>query len=182
MLPGFRILAALVVLSVAMLIFGFGAVALLRTAHQNLASQPTWQPAWQTPVEVARAQRNERQQQPDETQTLALLRVDPPAPQAMPSADSSASVTTVPSSDVPPSLDKRNEVSLAEDAAELIGGQPAETTPVEPSATNDRPTSRFRSPPLMRRATGPPSSPRQPIRRPIPHQRRRPRTRPIRRA
>jgi hypothetical protein len=76
MLPGFRILFALVVLSVAILIFGFGALALLRTAHENFASQPTWQPTWRTPIEVANASRNDRQGL--QSHTLALLRVDPP--------------------------------------------------------------------------------------------------------
>jgi len=34
MLPGFRFLFAAIVLSMSVLIFGFGAAALLRTAHE----------------------------------------------------------------------------------------------------------------------------------------------------
>lgn len=86
MLPGFRILFALVVLSFAILVFGFGALALLRTAHQNLASQPVWQRDWRTPVEIANARRDDRQASPNETQTLALLRVEPAAQSETPPA------------------------------------------------------------------------------------------------
>src|SRR5262245_30792131 len=78
MLPGIRILFALVVLSCAILVFGFGALALLRTAHQNLASQPAWQQEWRTPAEIANARRDDRPLPSSETQTLALLRVEPP--------------------------------------------------------------------------------------------------------
>jgi hypothetical protein len=76
MLPGIRILFALVVLSFAILVFGFGALALLRSAHQHLASQPAWQQDWRTPVEIANARRDDSQSAAGET--LALLRVDPP--------------------------------------------------------------------------------------------------------
>jgi len=77
MLPGLRILFALVVLSFAILIFGFGAIALLRTAHEDFASQPTWQPGWRSPREVAMLPRTDPPAARQET--LALLRVDPPA-------------------------------------------------------------------------------------------------------
>jgi hypothetical protein len=40
MLPGFRFLAAAIVLSVSMLVFGLGAAALLRSAHEEVASLP----------------------------------------------------------------------------------------------------------------------------------------------
>ena len=60
MLPGFRILFALVVLSVAILIFGFGTLALLRTAHESFSSQPTWH----APLEASAAPHNDRQSTP----------------------------------------------------------------------------------------------------------------------
>jgi len=82
MLPGFRILLALVVLSFAILIFGFGAIALLRTAHENFASQPTWQPSWRAPGEIAMGPRSDPP--PARQETLAMLRVDPPAVKALP--------------------------------------------------------------------------------------------------
>jgi hypothetical protein len=74
MLPGIRILFAIVLLSVSVLIFGLGAAAFLRSAHENIASAPIWRPI-ETPltarVDIA---------QP----TLAMLRVEPePQPAAI---------------------------------------------------------------------------------------------------
>src|SRR5580658_7809261 len=69
MLPGFRFLFAAIVLSMSILIFGLGAVALLRAAHEEFASTPTWRAAPETvfaqPAEAARP-------------VLALLRIDAP--------------------------------------------------------------------------------------------------------
>ena len=66
MLPGLRILFAITLLSVSVLIFGLGAAAYLRSAHENFASAP-WRPI-ETPatarVDLAPA-------------TLAMLRVEP---------------------------------------------------------------------------------------------------------
>ncbi|MFL6818418.1 MAG: PspA/IM30 family protein [Bradyrhizobium sp.] len=45
MLPGFRFLLAAIVLSTSILIFGLGAAALLRAAHDQFASNPYWNPA-----------------------------------------------------------------------------------------------------------------------------------------
>src|SRR5206468_2200031 len=41
MLPGFRFLFAAIVLSMSVLIFGLGAAALLRSAHEEFASLPS---------------------------------------------------------------------------------------------------------------------------------------------
>jgi hypothetical protein len=69
MLPGFRFLFAAIVLSMSILIFGLGATALLRAAHEEFTSNPSWRAAPETkfaqPSEAARP-------------TLAMLRVDPP--------------------------------------------------------------------------------------------------------
>lgn len=69
MLPGFRFLFAAIVLSMSILIFGLGAAALLRAAHEEFASTPTWRAAPETvfaqPAEATRP-------------VLALLRVDAP--------------------------------------------------------------------------------------------------------
>ena len=54
MLPGFRFLFAAIVLSTSMLIFGLGAAALLRAAHEEFASIPTRRP----PPETLFAQRD----------------------------------------------------------------------------------------------------------------------------
>jgi hypothetical protein len=67
MLPGFRFLLAAIVLSISLLIFGLGAAALLRAAHEEFAGIPLRR----APPEVMFAQ-------PDEAgPTLAMLRVEP---------------------------------------------------------------------------------------------------------
>ena len=48
MLPGFRFLFAAIVLSMSILVFGLGAAALLRAAHEEFASTPTWRAAPET--------------------------------------------------------------------------------------------------------------------------------------
>src|SRR3954466_13379238 len=68
MLPGFRFLLAAIVLSVSTLIFGLGAAALLRAAHEEFAGIPSRRPL----PEPVFAQRSE-----PPAPTLALLRVEP---------------------------------------------------------------------------------------------------------
>src|ERR1700742_2216602 len=55
MLPGFRFLFAAIVLSTSMLIFGLGAAALLRAAHEEFASIPSRR----APPETLFAQRDD---------------------------------------------------------------------------------------------------------------------------
>src|SRR4030088_1650612 len=69
MLPGFRFLFAAIVLSMSILIFGLGAAALLRAAHEQFASNPSWRAA----PETLFAQRGEATRP-----VLAMLRVDLP--------------------------------------------------------------------------------------------------------
>ncbi len=70
MLPGFRFLFAAIALSVSILVFGLGAAALLRAAHEEFSSNSSWRAAPEPPM-VA--------QQPDASRpTLAMLRFDPP--------------------------------------------------------------------------------------------------------
>src|SRR5436190_21637589 len=68
MLPGFRFLFAAIVLSVSVLIFGLGAAALLRAAHDEFASIP----ARRILPEPYFAQQSETP-----APTLAILRVEP---------------------------------------------------------------------------------------------------------
>jgi hypothetical protein len=75
MLPGFRFLFVAVVLSMSTLVFGVGAAALLRSAHEEFVNLPGRRP----PPEAVFAQRFE-----SATPTLAMLRVDTPAPVAEP--------------------------------------------------------------------------------------------------
>jgi hypothetical protein len=67
MLPGFRFLCAAIVLSTSLLIFGLGAAALLRAAHEEFARIPSRR----APPEVMFVQRD------DAGPTLAMLRVEP---------------------------------------------------------------------------------------------------------
>jgi hypothetical protein len=69
MLPGFRFLFTAIVLSMSILIFGLGAAALLRAAHEEFANLPSRRA---TP-EPMFARLND-----SPPPTLALLRVDPP--------------------------------------------------------------------------------------------------------
>jgi len=48
MLPSFRFLFAAIMLSTSILAFGLGAAALLRTAHEEFASNPFWHAAPET--------------------------------------------------------------------------------------------------------------------------------------
>jgi hypothetical protein len=73
MLPGFRFLFAAIMLSMSVLVFGLGAAALLRAAHEEVASNPSWRAA----PEMTFAP------QPEASgPVLAMLRVDMPAEKA----------------------------------------------------------------------------------------------------
>jgi hypothetical protein len=70
MLPGFRFLFTAIVLSMSILIFGLGAAALLRAAHEEFANLPSRRVLSEPPPFT--------RQYNDPPPTLALLRVDPP--------------------------------------------------------------------------------------------------------
>jgi cytoskeletal protein RodZ len=70
MLPGFRFLFAAIVLSLSILVFGLGAAAFLRAAHEQFASLPSRR----APAEPVFTRQNDAPMP-----TLALLRFDPPA-------------------------------------------------------------------------------------------------------
>ena len=69
MLPGFRFLFAAIVLSMSVLVFGLGAAALLRAAHEEFANLPSRR----APPEPVFARLND-----EPMPSLALLRVDLP--------------------------------------------------------------------------------------------------------
>ncbi|NEU97744.1 hypothetical protein [Bradyrhizobium uaiense] len=69
MLPGLRFLLAAVVLATSLLVFGLGAAALFRAAHEEFANIPTRR----APPEPQFAQ------QPEAPPVLAMVRVDPAA-------------------------------------------------------------------------------------------------------
>ncbi len=70
MLPGFRFLFAAIVLSMSILVFGLGAAALLRAAHEQFVSNPSWHVAPETMF----AQQREATQP-----VLAMLHAEPAA-------------------------------------------------------------------------------------------------------
>ena len=67
MLPGFRFLFAAIVLSMSIMVFGLGAAALFRAAHEEFASNPSWHPSPET-----RFARQGEATKP----VLAMLRID----------------------------------------------------------------------------------------------------------
>jgi len=69
MLPGFRFLFVAIMLTLSILICGLGAAALLRVAHEDFASNPSWHAAHETTF----AQQGEAT-----GPVLAMLRVDTP--------------------------------------------------------------------------------------------------------
>ncbi|WFU15657.1 hypothetical protein [Bradyrhizobium sp. CB3481] len=99
MLPGFRFLFTAIVLSMSVLVFGLGAAALLRAAHEEFANLP----ARRTAPEPMFARRTD-----DQPPTLALLRIetlddDKPAenaPVAVPETVPAASAPVAPTADI----------------------------------------------------------------------------------
>jgi hypothetical protein len=83
MLPGFRFLFTAIVLSLSVLVFGLGAAALLRAAHEEFASNPFWHAAPETKF----AQPNE-----PTGPVLAMLRVEPVATEQKASDDVAATL------------------------------------------------------------------------------------------
>ena len=69
MLPGFRFLLVAILLSMSILIFGLGAAALLRAAHEEFAGKPSWHAA---PGATFAQQREVTKP------ALTMLRIDPP--------------------------------------------------------------------------------------------------------
>jgi hypothetical protein len=89
MLPSFRFLFAAIVFSMSILVFGLGAAALLRTAHEEFASNPFWHGA----PEKTFPQRSE-----PKGPVLALLRAEPlPVPDDVPPVAAPVEPAAVPS-------------------------------------------------------------------------------------
>jgi cytoskeletal protein RodZ len=110
MLPGFRFLFAAVLLTVSLAVFGLGAAALLRSAHQEFATIPT-----------RRAPQAVFAQPPVEAPpTLAMLRVEAPAPTPETVAPPAVSVTSA-AEQVPPiaAPAEPEKIALPETAAPL---------------------------------------------------------------
>lgn len=113
MLPGFRFLLAAIVLSMSVLVFGLGAAALLRAAHEEFASTP----AWRVAPEPKFAQRNEAPTEPPREilseisreptlregpmPVLGMLRVEPEPEPAQPTATDGIPAVTAPAEPPP---------------------------------------------------------------------------------
>lgn len=113
MLPGFRFLFAAIVLSMSVLVFGLGAAALLRAAHEEFASTPSWRAA----SEPKFAQQNEAPREAPGPM-LAMLRLEPVA--AEQKASDSIPATAAPA--IAPVLDEPEKVAAL---------KPRDTTPPE---------------------------------------------------
>jgi hypothetical protein len=115
MLPGLRFLFVAIVLSLSMLIFGLGATALLRSAHEEFVSLPTMRPQPETvfaQTEITRP-------------TLALLRVDTP-------------VTEQNRTDRPAVPDVPNATPPQEQPSPMASAEPAPAA-TEPNSTATEP-------------------------------------------
>ena len=130
MLPGFRFLFAAVVLSMSTLIFGIGAAALLRSAHEKFVSLPTrpQEQVFALQVDAARPM-------------LAMLGVDAPAPDQKGSAQSAVANAPL------PARSEEQPLGVASTSAERSGisaepDQVAALTAVVPSEEKSRPSER----------------------------------------
>jgi hypothetical protein len=121
MLPGFRFLLAAIVLSMSVLVFGLGAAALLRAAHEEFASTPVWRVA----PEPKFARQNDA---PKETLTeepmpaLAMLRVEPEP--AQPTAADSLPAAAAPAE--PPAI-----ATVPDQPEKIAALEPQDKTPPE---------------------------------------------------
>jgi hypothetical protein len=144
MLPGFRFLFAATMLSMSLLIFGLGAAALLRAAHESFVSNSSWHAAPEVPFA----------QRPDTLPVLAALRVDM---NAMERTNEQAPVAAAPTVQPPSSAAAVQNDQLAAltpvetpPAAEMA--KPAELPAPTPAAETP-PTAETASPPAVSSAS-----------------------------
>jgi hypothetical protein len=120
MLPGFRFLFTAIALSMSVLVFGLGAAALLRAAHEEFASLPSRRA---TP-EPMFARRDD-----GPPPTLALLRVDPPVAEK-PAENVPAAAVPVTAPDIPAPAGQAPDTAPAE-PEKLAAVRPAEPMQAE---------------------------------------------------
>jgi hypothetical protein len=130
MLPGFRFLFAAIMLSMSLLVFGLGAAALLRAAHESFASNSSWRAA----PEVTFAQRVD-----STLPMLATLRVDTPVVEKAPEQ----------ASPVASSVETSPAATAAATSEQVAAVRPLDAAPAETSASES-------APPAMRPAENPP--------------------------
>jgi hypothetical protein len=121
MLPGFRFLFTAIVLSMSILVFGLGAAALLRAAHEEFASMPSRR----APPEPVFAQQSE-----PPAPTLALLRVDPPVAEKAPDNVAAAAAPAEQAQDATPPAEPEKLAALkVEDASSPEATKPETSKP-----------------------------------------------------
>src|SRR6202051_2567657 len=112
MLPGFRFLFAATLFTMSILVFGLGAAALLRAAHEQFASNSSWHAApeatFTQQVEVSREASREASRP-----VLAMLRVEA---QAM-EQNASGGAPAIDPPTIPPPAEPDGNAALAQDAA-----------------------------------------------------------------
>ena len=144
MLPGFRFLFAATFLTMSILVFGLGAASLLRAAHEQFATNPSWHAApeatFAQQVETARP-------------LLAMLKVGTPAPEQEAAADTPAadipaiptpaeqSATAQPPAEATKLAALQPEPPTLSAAAKSDTPAPESPTPTIPPAAGDTPAS-----------------------------------------
>jgi len=144
MLPGFRFLFSAIVLCFSLLVFGLGAAALLRAAHEQFASRPSWYP---TPSTTFAQQGDPLAQHGDHSgAVLALLELDPDdndtardtphdnaqEPGLQPSVSESTATVTDPASGNVPDAQDLAALSASDQPSPAAAGETASNVPPTP--------------------------------------------------
>ena len=139
MLPGFRFLFAAIMLLLSILIFGLGAAALLRAAHEEFASNPSWHVtpeatfAQQTEVPRREAGRPEAAR-PDATRTEATRTEATRTVLAMLRTDAAAKSPDVPSAALPlAAAEQAAPLSIPAESERIAALKPEDLSPPEPA-------------------------------------------------
>jgi hypothetical protein len=132
MLPSLRFLSAAIVFSMSIMVFGLGAAELLRTAHEQFSSNPSWH---------ATAETTFPQQSEPKGPVLALLRVDPqPAEQETPADASPAAVADEPAAIASVAAEGENIAALRpENSSQPESAQPEIPLPENPAPSEIAP-------------------------------------------
>jgi hypothetical protein len=146
------------VLSISILVFGFGAAALLRTAHEEFASAPAWRPAPETRFAQA----------PETPPVLALLRVDDAPVDASRAAakdtlkteppalsDAAPSAAADPAPSPQPDLDKTAALQPTDTASPEAAKAPTETAASPATASPATASPAAANPPQAEATTAP---------------------------
>jgi len=144
MLPGFRFLFGAIVLCFSILVFGLGAAALFRAAHEEFASRPSWRA---TPGTMLAQQNEPFAQQNDSSQAvLAMLEVEPDdkdaesetsrdsaqEPGLRPSASEATAAVTEPPAGSPADAPKPAALDASEEPSPAVASETTSNAPTTP--------------------------------------------------